>query len=763
MPADGSAWVEQTFVSRRGGLNTVTIQIEVLNASEAEINASLVDETNQVQVRSPGYWQVVRSGPVTFRFENRAMPDTFHLRLSARNAAIQLKGSTDDFYPGGSAISGSIADAPTNPLPGDLAFSTGYDYHLGEAWVDFQNGISQIWLALPLAFVLLLPGALLISLFQWENGLDLGEWLAFSSGLSLSVLPLLMLWTGLAHLAWSTTAVMAGAAALLLAAFYLVWKRKPWKNWHPDWIDLALLAAFLGALVLRLVMVRDMAGPAWVDGVHHALITRLVMAQGMLPQSFAPFFEIAPTDYHPGYHVGLAAFTWLSGLDLLQSMLIYGQILNALAVPAAYLFTHSLTRSRLAGLAAAVFCGFCTPMPAYYTSWSRYTQLAGLLILPVILAGMRRLIEQWSKRPSQEAAKITLKGLLSAAWQISPIWLAAAGLVLVHYRVAAFCALLMLAWFGLQAWRDSNISIHPGRWLGLAFGSAALAGIAVLPWLIPLLSQTLLKPMAGGPAPAWFSDFSWQYLTAGLGSPVMALAAMGLVFGLLSEKRFTWVILAWAGGLALLANPRALGLPAILSNNITMEITLFMPLCALAGEATRLSILAAARLGWEWYKPAVAGMGIAVALLGAQQIMPILNEGTMLLRQADLPALTWAEQNLPADSLVATNPFLWGYGSYAGADGGYWLAPVSGVRSIPLPVAANSSQSVFTDNNRISEAIVQSGSQPDQLARLLRQEGITYIFSGQRGGPISPQALASSQAFVTRYHQDGVWVFYISP
>ena len=133
-------------------------------------------------------------------------------------------------------------------------------------------------------------------------------------------------------------------------------------------------------------MVRDYATPTWVDSVHHGLITRLILEQGGFPASYAPYLDIQITEYHPGFHSVLASFIWLSGLSIDQAMLILGQVLNALAIFASYLFTVSLLSDRRAGLLAAAITGLFTPMPAYYTSWGRYTHLAGMLILPVFFS-----------------------------------------------------------------------------------------------------------------------------------------------------------------------------------------------------------------------------------------------------------------------------------------------------------------------------------------------------------------------------------------
>ncbi len=753
LPADGSLKAGQSFTSRRSGLQSVTVTVEVPDTQQADLTFGLYTAKTS---EAPLYQVTlrVRSGSVTVSFPAQAQPGAYQFTLQAGGAAVNLKGAQDDYYPAGSAMLNG------QPTTGDLAFSTTYDYGLVEAWADFTAGLRQAWLVIPLLAVLVLPGSLLLALAPAGQAADLGEWLAYAGGLSLAVLPLVMLWTGLAGLAWSPGWLWAGALAAVGLLAWLAWRRKAWRNLHLDGIDGGFAAVILGSLLLRLAMVRDMAGPAWVDSVHHALITRLILQHGALPASFAPFFQIAPTDYHPGFHVGLAAYLWLSGTPLVNGMLLYGQFLNALAVPSVYLFTTTLTRSRPAGLAAAIFCGFCTPMPAYYTSWSRYTQLAGLIILPVVGAGFQKGLQFFTQEPAAQGARALLRKFFRG---FGLPCLAAAGLLLVHYRVALFCTLFMLGWFLMRQWQEAGIELKFGPAAVLAGTASAIAALASLPWLAPLLRNTLLPLSGASTDQALFSGFSWRFLTTGLGAPVIALAVMGLVFALLLEKRFIWVLLTWTTSLVLLANPQLLHLPMVTSNNITMEISLYLPLCLLAGFAAALAIASVEGANGRWLSAALAGVALVTGLLGAQQLLPILNEGTMLLRQADLPALEWAQQSLPAGSQVAVNSFLWGYGAYAGADGGYWLEPLSGVRTLPPPVAAYANPAYVQQVTALTGQIAQVGQVPARLAEVLRQAGIAYVFSGQRGGPLSPIALAASPEFKTLYHQDSVWIFYVKP
>ncbi len=749
LPADGSQSAGQTFSSRRSGLESFTITLEVKGAKEAGLSYEL---NNYPATGQPIYANhlFVHSGTISLSFPPISNAGNFIIRLTAQGAAIDIKGEEDDFYPAGKVI---INDKPGK---GDLIFSTSYVYGPQEMLSDLVNGFSWAWLVIPLGLVFILPGAVILALTWKNHPVDFGVWLAMSAGLSLAVLALLMLWTGTANIHWSAISVKIAFVVAACVSTFLFCQQKPWRARPLNWVNISFGVIFSLGLMLRFVMIRDMSGPAWVDGVHHALITRLVLEKGSFPQSFAPFFDINPTDYHPGFHSGLASFIWLSGLDIPFAMLIYGQVLNALAIPAAYLFTKTLVRSHSAALAAALFTAFCTPMPAYYTSWARYTQLAGLVVLPVVLAAVQEFLKDSAVENNQAALKkVFPKGIVA--------WIAAGGLLLVHYRVMIFAAALLAVYYIFQVWPERKNTTQRINSLGLGTIIVAGAAILAMPWLIPLVKTTILPLYGDTQVQPWFYDFSWRYLNTALGQPILALAGMGLVFGLVFRRRFLLTIIIWVGILIILANPGPLGLPLAISNNVTMEIMLFLPINALAGYAINLVEETSSVFGWKWLRPALLLAGVVTILAGFQQLMPLLNEGTMLIRKSDIPALIWAQKNLPPTAVVAINPFLWGYGAYAGADGGYWLEPISGLRTIPPPVASYTTRDYVLAMSSLSKDIIDQGSHPEKLADVLRSAGISYVYSGVRGGSISPVALANSRDFQEVYHQDSVWIFYVLP
>src|SRR5690606_5781774 len=148
-----------------------------------------------------------------------------------------------------------------------------------------------------------------------------------------------------------------------------------------------------------------------------------------------------------------------------------------------------------------------------------------------------------------------------------------------------------------------------------------------------------------------------------------------------------------------------------------VEITLFMPLAALGGY------FLSALLGiWEkltgdrlrpLYLTAATAAGAAAAVLGAQTLLPILNPVTLLVRQADRPALRWVAENIPAGEPVLINSFSWGYGLYAGLDGGAWIPAAAGRPTLPAPVLYGlGERDYILSTTGAARRAVESGADP---------------------------------------------------
>jgi hypothetical protein len=770
--------VGQTLTSRRSRLNGIDLWLG-LTPEAAQVDGNvLIRLTNSPFAAESlfegyfGYAQIAAGSPMRIAIPVQDDPpgQSYFLSISSDQGGVRLMGSRSDVYPHGQAL--------LNGKPGmaDLAFQLSYQYDATALFADLRAALSQSYLMIPLLLILILPGALLLSWLRAPREFSL--FVALAAGLSLSSLPILLTWTTITGLPWARLSAWLAAALLTLA---LLWQAIHWLNdkisrgriqetvaWRltPQkiWDALAVSILFILALITRLTMTRDLAAPPWVDSVHHGLITSLILDQGSLPASYAPFLDIATASYHAGFHALLAFFTWLSALDLPAAMLLFGQVLNALSVYAVYLFTRVAVKDRWAAVIAAGIAAFFTPMPAYFTSWGRYTQLTGLLILPSALYFIQRLLDAPLSSARERRKNILLAGL------------AGAGLFLAHYRVAAFLAAYMAADLVTRGtFRLFNLSgnapdrsatlVRQARCIGLA---AATGLFFTLPWLPSALTSFFIPKLTAWQATraVWFGDFAWFYLTTAWGKPALALAGLGMALAALRRQRFAVTLVLWVALMFLMANLGALGLPgAGFLNNTSVEISLFFPTAALAGyalgETHRLLSKALPLQARRAHTAAWAAAIAVVMLLAARQIVSILNPVTFLYRQDDRAALAWIAENIPPGETVLINPFPWGYGLYAGNDGGYWIAPLAGRQTLPPPVlyGFGDDPAKMETINWLSREASENAGDPKAIFSLMQAQKLRYIYIGRRGGVFSPSTFAASANFEAVYQQYGVWIF----
>lgn len=772
----------QTFVSRRSRLNSVQLWLRLVERDSQDGGTLTLDvrhtlEDSQPLVSIPVSFNTLENNfPITIPIPPQDDPPDqgYFITLRTNDGLIHVLGRDEDSYPKGNAfINDKLMDM-------DMSFRLSYDYDVGAILVDLRNSFSRIWLIIPILLTLWLPGYFLTSILnpnklqKEESMFDWGEKTAISIGLSIAIMPVLLLWATTFGIKINRNTIFVFSSLLILITlwryrFNIIQFIQRWKiPFKPaNKYTLSLAVIFLFSLGVRFVMVRDLAAPAWVDSVHHAVITRLIIESGSIPGSYAPYINNQTASYHPGFHSNLAFFSFLSGFEIPEGMLVYGQILNAVSIFAAYLFTTILIKDRTAGVIAALVTGVITPMPAYYTSWGRYTQLAGTLILPVALALIFKLI--------QTEVDITkrsyLRGLIRENWGTFLLAsIACAGLLLTHYRVSAFLACLLFAYQLTNLVRSVT---DPGRWKGILrdFIIIATVGTIAILLTLPWWSETIVTLIApqfalnGARIPA-FNDFSWRYINSALGSYALALAILGLIWGIIRRKWFTLTLILWICILFFTANLGALSLPGRgFINNTSVQILLFMPISALCGYLLSWIIH-----NWEkfipskWipvYRYSLAVVGIVITIIGARTLIPILNPVTMLFREADYPAMDFIQENIPVKETILINPFAWGYGIYAGNDGGFWITPIAGRKTLPPPVLYGMGK--ITDEGKkipeISRQVIDYRNRPHELHTYLLDQGINYIYIGARGGTLSPRSLRYSPFYEMLYAKDGAWLF----
>lgn len=779
--------VGQSFKIRRERFSSISIWVTYApdQAKDSDLGRLVIKFFSTINGSEPFHstslsilpsWQ---NSQLTFDIpqQSETSSENFYITVESTGGKVQIHGRSEDVYPDGSAYSdGTI-------LEGDIAFRTSYVYDDKSVIQDLSYGFSNVGVVLPLALTVLFPGWVLLDLTKVRHRYSLGEQVALAVSLSLAIIPLLILWSTFFHIKWAKPAILGFIGFIVgYYIFRFVIKIIPSKKRSPllseikvtlvqsvrlrDFlIHVALLSIIFGVIFIRLAMVRDLATPAWVDSVHHGILTRLIIENGSYPDSYLPYMDFDIYNYHVGFHGGLAFFTILSGLDIPDAMLVYGQVLNALVALSVYLLTTTYTGKPLAGLFAALITGFLTPMPAYYTSWGRYTQLTGLIILPAIIALLHPIL------PKIYAGEIVKKVDVRFLFLIM---VGFGGLFLIHYRVFAFAILLVIAEI-LVYFPYTNANNFTSAKRLFIYVSICTVGIFVLvsPWIIPALSQIFLPKLSPPKTTqaVLLQDFSWRFLTTAYGKQTIVLFSLGMVWVIIKKIRLALTMIIWIALLLFMANLEALRLPGGgFITGTSVVIMLFIPISLAGGYFLGELTARWNRLFLPVHKPFRVLFWIVIisavswiAALGAQQLIPILNPITTLSRSADREAMKWISQNIPADSSFMINPFSWGFGLYAGNDGGYWISPITGNLTLPPPALYGlGTEDTINRINNSTQISIDPQTSPQQLSELMVANQLDYIYLGKRGGPLSSTKLLQSGIFETVYSSDGVWILHLA-
>lgn len=658
-------------------------------------------------------------------------------------------------------------------------------------WAVWTAGFLLIWL----------PGALIARLIRLPGTHDWPAAFALQCGLGLAFWPLLLLWTSTLNDWGLLPGVQAGSARLLVFSLlagsgalqiYDLWRNRVrrWAGLRRQWPWLLLFGFLLTlACYTRWEHIRQLILPNWVDSLHHTMIALLLVEQGRLPATYAPYISAGLFSYHWGFHALAAWLSWLVGatqsLAVAQVVLAFGQALNVLALPMLYLAGRILFNSRRAGFFAAALGMFVSWYPAYYVAWGRYTHLAGLLLLaPAALA-------IW---------KLAAPHPIRRGWW----WLlviCSAGLILVHVRIAVFLvalalviALVVLArrtWQPFVRWAAAaaatlllvapwllTLSAHPrlpNAVLGSIVSTRTWAdALAEIPWALVWVPgiRAVVGVATGGVSlllatdqPGWsrMAALGWLLVIAGL-----AWWSWSRGRAVSSTRRALWgylLLLAWGVTVVALLNLDLLGWRrlAFLTPG-AVAISVFVPACLAAGGllAWGCGLLTPVRGGKLTVVTLTTVILVAgLSVWGATRMRDVVNPETVLVDPADLTALEWVREHVPADAKFAVNTRRWLGNTYAGSDAGYWLPILTGRGSVlpPALYTITTSPAVVLEINEFLEPWAEVETIDAAEAARLQAAGVTHLFIGSRGGELRPDALMNNPWLRLIYDADSVYIF----
>jgi hypothetical protein len=614
----------------------------------------------------------------------------------------------------------------------------------------------------------LIPGLALLLWLLPDLDEDWFGWLSLSAGLSLAVFPLILLWArtlGGIRLGSLSLWGILGTCVLLIA-----WriKRRPEVlgavRRASRGINLLLVLLIVGVIGLRLWTIRGLTVPLWADSYHHTMMAQLIAENGSLFDSWLPYAPLKSFTYHYGFHTSVAFFHWLSEVDMPQSVLIVGQLLNALAAFSIYPLAVRVTGNRMVGVVAVLTAAVLSPMPGFYVNWGRYTQLAGQVILPVAL---------WFTWEMAEFPRLN--------WQrLSLAVLAVGGLALTHYRVMIFYVVILPGWwfvyFVFDKQRRSNWLHSLGR-LTLLMG---LALLIISPWIANVVSSRLahqqmgIVAQGGDKRDLYRTDYSrFRNIRNIIPTEMLAVIGVGALFSLVHKRTLAFFIGVWVGVLFLLANPDLLRLPGKgVIDNFAVLISLYIPASIIIG----FGVVSVSRFGQRYWQGAsyvvgllVFGVSLWAARVHVEMVDPV---DFMLVTPADERAMTWIKNNTPSDARFLINgTFVYGGSGVVGTDAGWWIPLLAGRENTIPPLTYVSETPLLPDYprqvHRLMAQIQASDLAASEGLALMKRSGVTHIYIGQREGAVwnpdapllSAETLLAAPYYEPVYHEDQVWVF----
>jgi membrane protein implicated in regulation of membrane protease activity len=611
-------------------------------------------------------------------------------------------------------------------------------------------------------YLFLLPGYALLATLGWRGERDLLTRMAMAGAVSIALYPLALLWA--LPLGSKGLAALSGLPLLLA----MVWGLKAFLSGRTkeEAVEIPLpgvTAVVLALLVLTRVQAIDgWIAPAWGDSLQHAMVVQLLLDHGSLFTSWAPYAPLETFSYHFGAHTAVALWATLGGEEAPMALLRAGQALGVLAVLAVVPLARRIGgRDPVAGLAAVVFVGFFYADPGRFLSWGRYTQLAGMIILPVLLDRIAAFQEE--RRTGQQ--DLAIIGLLTG------------GLILTHYRVAVFAAAAFAVWPLVNVLRAG-----PGSWarLGKTVAAGGLGIALTLPWWHRILDGRLVEATRQtgqrfSPGPFDGTDLLLAVAAATSQTPRWLVAVAGLVFAaaLLSAPRAFLPFLLWLALLVVFANPAMLGLPgADVLTNFAVAIIAYLPLSV---AAAWLAVRARSRVEGNLQRRRAALLALGAGLaVGAVLQSRIGAEENIMLTSDDLEAFAWIESNVAPGARILVNAYAPAEDfTVVGSDAGWWV-PLYTRRGVTVPPLVYLIERMSPgwnppDIHTFTRRISQGRTGWLLMKRLLCENDIVGVFLGDRRGSVGlgAEPLLEEQTFAGNpyfhlSHQSGFaqfWTF----
>ena len=435
-----------------------------------------------------------------------------------------------------------------------------------------------------------------------------------------------------------------------------------------------LLLLFSASIFLRLAFVSKFIIPLYFDSAQHYFITKALISS--LASHASPLLN-PPTGtyYHNGFHFLIAWMSTILRADILDAILILGQVIVAALPLSMFSIIKQETKSGAAAIFAVLLAAFGWYMPAYAVNWGKYPALTSLSLITFVMS-LAYLFVRY-RHTLTRRQYLGLNGILFLGIIVT---------ILFHSRALVVLGILALAWVIATAWQRLTRRIRLITFLAILIGIVLMIMFLRTKDVFGLLFD-----------PYWTKGSMVTILVLGL-APFAQWRYPRLAFASIL------VVLFLFGGLLIPVNVPGYGNLTLLDRPF-VEMILYLPLSLLGGaglaglEKSLQDLIARWPARRFWSAQYISGVFIVLLLVNAfanYNIYPA--DCCSIVGRDDLVAIDWMDKNLPLEARIAisstelhvldTNA---PHGA-AGGDAGAWITPLTDRVTLPLPYQSDFSQ-----------------------------------------------------------------------
>jgi len=792
----------QTSVADFDGLEAITLYLKPAGDQRGTLNLTLRENPidNEIfRTAKISLADVINEGeyPFTFQSIQNSNQHEYYLDLELDNAE---DGIWVGIAPGNSYINGALYSQGT-PQDLQLAFNLTFNKIQAVVGLTIEALTWFGWIA-AMVFIFLPPGWAILMLL-WRRWDEFGwiEKFCLAMGTGFAFYPILLIFTHLIGInlgswyAWLFPAI--GIVLIVWHNFrsHSIVKRfdslkwGEFRNYPHFWENLTFILLVALIFGVRFWNIRGIEIPMWGDSYQHTMITQLMIDNRGMFSSWEPYVPYQSLSVHFGFSFAAALFSWITDLPSAPATLIFGQLINGLAVLLLYPWALRVSKNNSwAACSTVLIAGLITQTPAIYVNWGRYAQLSGQVILPVAFLLLWRAIElNTHKLGNQLQGKGFTSTILKFSWSKFFITgFVIAGMMLYYYRMPIFFATLIVAW--LIGWGLPILGADLRKWINLLLAlmiTGFISILLILPWLYNLINVnavllTALRPPAVSLLKNILEDYrSWFYISSYLPGLIVVCSVIALIFSLF---RKSWVVASlglWIFFLSLLVAGRLVRFPGSAAmQNFAVVILLYIPASILVGwligESTQPLIK-------KWHtagKFLLSACFLALAIWGSIKMGGIDDPNTYaLVNRPDLHAMEWIKENTPANSRFLVEGFrIYGGTSAVGSDAGWWISLLAARQNTMPPQYAllNEIPSPADYSQRAVDIVATlENNSPGSVEsiQMICEEQITHAFIGQSQGLVgagvqqlySPEDFLNSPFWKKVFQQDRVYIFELDP